>query len=90
MTLGVSSLASDVASEVQNVSSTSYTGSVLMDASILIFRYGSHKDEIYFHKPRLQDGSIVHRRGYKYARSFARSIAWLARSCLLTRPLASK
>ena len=35
-----------------------------MDASVLMFRYKQHRDDIYYYKPRSKDNAVVHRGGY--------------------------
>ena len=35
-----------------------------LDASVLMFRYQQHRDDVYYYKPRSNDSSIIHRGGY--------------------------
>mgnify|MGYP001037719833 CR=1 FL=1 len=35
-----------------------------LDVSILLFRFASHKEDVYFYKPRSRDGAIVHKSGW--------------------------
>jgi stress response protein SCP2 len=35
-----------------------------LDVSILLFRFATHKEDVYFYKPRSRDGAIVHKSGW--------------------------
>lgn len=35
-----------------------------LDVSVLLFRYNSHREDVYFYKPRSRDGAVQHKSGY--------------------------
>eukprot|EP01094_Clydonella_sp_ATCC50884_P021090 TRINITY_DN454_c0_g1_i4.p1 TRINITY_DN454_c0_g1~~TRINITY_DN454_c0_g1_i4.p1 ORF type:complete len:644 (+),score=334.07 TRINITY_DN454_c0_g1_i4:123-1934(+) len=35
-----------------------------LDVSVLLFRYNTHREDVYFYKPRSRDGAVQHKSGY--------------------------
>jgi len=43
-----------------------------LDVSILLFRYTTHREDVYFFKPRSRDGAVIHKAGWEGRKGYSR------------------